>query len=123
MTMANATELKFGDPATRVAQTDRWSVLVRPRQPTLGSLVLVCREPVLAFAGVSPAGFAELECVSEHDAGERLVAGIGASRTCPRLAIGGLNVNCSDVVGEQEDLVCVQLFAELAGKVIGLDES
>ena len=61
--MANATELKFGDPATRIAQTERWSVLARPRQPTLGSLVLVCREPVLAFADVSAEGFAELPTV------------------------------------------------------------
>ena len=63
MIMANATEIKFGDPATRVAQTERWSVLVRPRQPTLGSLVLVCREPVLALSDVSPEGFAELRGV------------------------------------------------------------
>lgn len=63
MTMTNATEIKFGDPATRIAQTERWSVLVRPRQPTLGSLVLVCREPVLAFSDVSPEGFAELRAV------------------------------------------------------------
>ncbi len=61
--MANATEIKFGDPATRIAQTERWSVLLRPRQPTLGSLVLVCREPVLAFADVSPEGYAELRGV------------------------------------------------------------
>ena len=61
--MANATEIKFGDPATRIAQTERWSVLLRPRQPTLGSLVLVCREPVLAFADVSSEGYAELRAV------------------------------------------------------------
>jgi diadenosine tetraphosphate (Ap4A) HIT family hydrolase len=58
--MANATETKFGDPATRIAQTDHWSVLLRPRQPTLGSLVLVCREPVLAFSDVSAAAYADL---------------------------------------------------------------
>jgi diadenosine tetraphosphate (Ap4A) HIT family hydrolase len=56
--MANATELKFGDPATRIAQTDHWTVLLRPRQPTLGSLVLVCREDAKAFGDVSAAGFA-----------------------------------------------------------------
>ena len=58
--MANATEAKFGDPVTRIAQTDCWTVLLRPRQPTFGSLVLVCREPVHAFAEVSAQGFAEL---------------------------------------------------------------
>ena len=60
MTMANATEIKFGDPATRVTQTERWTLLARPKQVTLGSLVLVCREPVRAFSDVSPAAFAEL---------------------------------------------------------------
>jgi diadenosine tetraphosphate (Ap4A) HIT family hydrolase len=58
--MSNATEIKFGDPAQRVAQTGCWTVLLRPRQPTLGSLVLVCREPVRAFADVSAQGFAEM---------------------------------------------------------------
>ena len=61
--MANATEAKFGDPVTRIAQTDCWTVLLRPKQPTFGSLVLVCREPVQAFAGVSAQGFAELRGV------------------------------------------------------------
>ena len=61
--MANATESKFGDPATRIAQTDRWTVLLRPKQPTLGSLVLVCREPVLSFADVSAQGYEELRPV------------------------------------------------------------
>ncbi|MGH8664500.1 MAG: HIT family protein [Burkholderiales bacterium] len=61
--MANATETKFGDPATRIAQTERWSVLLRPRQPTLGSLVLVCRELALAFSDLSPEAFAELRAV------------------------------------------------------------
>ncbi|MBX9793236.1 MAG: HIT family protein [Burkholderiaceae bacterium] len=61
--MANATETKFGDPTTRLAQTDHWTVLLRPKQPTLGSLVLICREPVRAFAEVSPQGYAELRDV------------------------------------------------------------
>jgi diadenosine tetraphosphate (Ap4A) HIT family hydrolase len=63
LTMANATETKFGDPGARLAQTDCWTVLLRPRQPTLGSLVLICREPVLALADVSPQGYAELRAV------------------------------------------------------------
>ena len=59
--MANATETKFGDPATRLAQTDCWTLLLRPKQPTLGALVLVCREPVQAFADVSAKAFAEMQ--------------------------------------------------------------
>jgi len=57
---ANATEKKFGDPDNRIAQTGCWTVLLRPRQPTLGSLVLVCREDVKAFSDVSPEAFADL---------------------------------------------------------------
>lgn len=60
MTMANATEIKFGDPETRIAQTERWSILARPKQVTLGSLVLVCREPVRAFSDLSAEAFMEL---------------------------------------------------------------
>jgi diadenosine tetraphosphate (Ap4A) HIT family hydrolase len=61
--MANATETKFGDPTTRLAQTDHWTVLLRPRQPTFGSLVLICREPVRSFAEVSAPGYIELRDV------------------------------------------------------------
>jgi diadenosine tetraphosphate (Ap4A) HIT family hydrolase len=64
--MANATELKFGDPDARIAQTPHWTVLLRPRQPTLGSLVLVCRENVTAFSAVSAAGFADLQQVVQR---------------------------------------------------------
>lgn len=58
--MASATLNKFGYPATLVSETTHWAVLVRPEQPTLGSLVLVCKEPVRAFGDVSPQAFAEL---------------------------------------------------------------
>ena len=58
--MANATETKFGDPDMRLAQTDCWTLLLRPKQPTLGAMVLVCREPVQAFGDVSSKAFAEL---------------------------------------------------------------
>jgi diadenosine tetraphosphate (Ap4A) HIT family hydrolase len=61
--LPNATEIKFGDPDTRIAQTAHWTVLLRPKQPTLGSLVVVCREPVQQFSAVSAAGFADLQHV------------------------------------------------------------
>ncbi len=56
----NATARKFGDPATRIARCGLWTVLLRPRQPTLGSLVLVCEESVSAFGQVSATGYADL---------------------------------------------------------------
>ena len=58
--MSNPTESKFGDPETRIAQTAHWTVLLRPKQPTLGSLVLVCREPVQAFSELSAAAYTDL---------------------------------------------------------------
>ncbi|MFT8244686.1 HIT family protein [Roseomonas sp. BN140053] len=77
--MVQATLQKFGYPGTLVAETPRWAVLCRPQQPTLGSLVLVCREPVTAFGAASPAAFAELGGVVA--AAERVLAGFtGYSR-------------------------------------------
>lgn len=60
-TAANSTMLKFGHPDTVIAETEHWSVQLRPQQVTLGSLVLVCREPVTAFGEVSAEGFADLK--------------------------------------------------------------
>lgn len=64
--MPNATELKFGDPTMRIGQSDSWTVLLRPRQPTLGALVLICRENVRAFSAVSPAAFQDLQRVVQR---------------------------------------------------------
>lgn len=79
--MPNATELKFGDPDNRIAQGAHWTVLLRPRQPTFGSLVLVCREPVRSFSEVSAAGFADLQ---------RMVQGI---ETTLRQVVGYERIN------------------------------
>ena len=59
----NATAKKFGHPDTLVREFAHWLVLVRPQQVTLGSLVLVCKEPVGRFSDVSAAAFAELRDV------------------------------------------------------------
>lgn len=58
--MTNATARKFGDPDTRIAEVGPWRVLLRPKQPTLGALVLVCMEDAQAFAGLSPEAYAAL---------------------------------------------------------------
>ena len=42
----NETMKKFGHPETIVREFDRWAVVLRPKQVTLGSLVLGCKEPV-----------------------------------------------------------------------------
>jgi diadenosine tetraphosphate (Ap4A) HIT family hydrolase len=56
----NETIEKFGYPETLVHEYEHWVVLLRPQQITLGSLILACKEPVLEFGAVSPAGYAEL---------------------------------------------------------------
>lgn len=59
--MTNPTAQKFGYPRTLVAETAHWLVLLRPQQPTLGSLVLVCKEEAQAFSDLSPTAFTDLK--------------------------------------------------------------
>jgi diadenosine tetraphosphate (Ap4A) HIT family hydrolase len=60
----HATLVKFGYPASVVGDYDRWAVLLRTQQITLGSLVLVCKEAATAFPDVSADAFAELKSVT-----------------------------------------------------------
>ena len=60
----NATIEKFGWPATLIAEFDHWLVLLRPAQPTLGSLVLAARSDATAFAGLPGEAHAELKRVT-----------------------------------------------------------
>lgn len=59
--MTNPTAANFGYPQTKVAETEHWLVLVRPKQPTFGALVLICKEKAEAFSQLSPAAFADLK--------------------------------------------------------------
>lgn len=54
----------FGYPETAVFETDHWAVLTRPKQPTLGSMVLVCRDPAKSLAQISAAAFAEMKAMT-----------------------------------------------------------
>lgn len=66
----NATMAKFGYPDSLIHDYDRWVVLLRPQQATLGALVLVCKEPAAAFSDISAAAFAELQrAVSDIETG------------------------------------------------------
>jgi diadenosine tetraphosphate (Ap4A) HIT family hydrolase len=62
----NETLKKFGYPETLVREFERWAVVLRPKQVTLGSLVLVCKEPVTALGAVSRNGFSELAEVTRQ---------------------------------------------------------
>ncbi|WP_420140363.1 HIT family protein [Sphingomonas sp.] len=60
----NQTITKFGHPATLVADYVHWVVLLRPAQPTLGSLVLAAKSDATAFSSLAPVAFAELARVT-----------------------------------------------------------
>ncbi len=55
---------KFGYPETLVCDYAHWAVLLRPKQATLGALVLVCKDEAQAFGDISAEAFAELRRVT-----------------------------------------------------------
>ncbi|MEA3001300.1 MAG: hypothetical protein QOH81_88 [Sphingomonadales bacterium] len=59
----NETIRRFGYPATSIADYAHWVVLLRPAQPTLGSLVLAAKGEATAFSDLEAAVFAELHKV------------------------------------------------------------
>jgi diadenosine tetraphosphate (Ap4A) HIT family hydrolase len=59
----NQTIVRFGFPETLVAEYAHWVVLLRPEQPTLGSLVLAAKGEATAFSQLTPEAFAELSRV------------------------------------------------------------
>ncbi len=56
----NATITKFGYPASLLREYGSWVVLLRQTQPTLGSLVLACKENATTLGAVSATAYAEL---------------------------------------------------------------
>jgi diadenosine tetraphosphate (Ap4A) HIT family hydrolase len=59
----NETVRRFGYPATLIADYRHWVVLLRPSQPTLGSLILAAKGEAMAFSDLDPAAFSELATV------------------------------------------------------------
>ncbi|HYJ83683.1 MAG TPA: HIT family protein [Allosphingosinicella sp.] len=59
----NETILRFGYPGTLIRDYRHWVVLLRPAQPTLGSLVLAAKGGATSFAELGPEAFAELQRV------------------------------------------------------------
>ena len=56
----NTTLEKFGFPESLIKSYQHWSVLLRPQQPTLGSLILGAHSNVHAFSELSEAAMSEL---------------------------------------------------------------
>ena len=57
---ANDTMVNFAHPQSLVKDYARWAVLARPKQATLGALVMVCKEDAQAFSAISAEAFAEM---------------------------------------------------------------
>lgn len=60
----NSTIVKFGYPGTLIKSYERWCVLLRPSQATLGALVLAHMGEETAFSDLPPEAFAELGAVT-----------------------------------------------------------
>ncbi|MCB2108071.1 MAG: HIT family protein [Rhodobacteraceae bacterium] len=50
----NATIENFGYPGSLIADLGAWVVLLRPKQITIGSLILAAADPATAFSDVAP---------------------------------------------------------------------
>lgn len=61
----NETIEKFGYPGTLLAEFEHWVVLLRPAQPTLGSLVLAARSDATEFSALPAQAHAELAAVTK----------------------------------------------------------
>ena len=61
----NATIERFRYPATLVREWSHWVALIRPAQPTLGSLVLAAKSEAIAFGDLPPAAHAELTVITK----------------------------------------------------------
>ena len=62
----NETIIRFGYPDTLIADYEHWVVLLRPAQPTLGSLILAAKGDAEAFSALSPEAFAEMGIAIGH---------------------------------------------------------
>ncbi|MGC4251919.1 MAG: HIT family protein [Sphingobium sp.] len=61
----NETIKGFGFPQTLVGDFQHWEALLRPAQPTLGSLVLAAKSEATAFSDLPAEAHAELSAVTK----------------------------------------------------------
>lgn len=64
--MPHETLLKFNYPHTLLREYQHWAVVLRPKQVTVGSLVLICTEDAQSLSTISASAFVELQTVT-HD--------------------------------------------------------
>jgi diadenosine tetraphosphate (Ap4A) HIT family hydrolase len=63
--MTHQTLQTFGYPETLLGAYEHWCVLLRPKQATLGALVLVAKSDVTAFSELPSGAFEELGRVTQ----------------------------------------------------------
>ncbi|WP_285163752.1 adenylyltransferase/cytidyltransferase family protein [Shewanella goraebulensis] len=61
--MPQSTLRTFDYPASLIKSYQHWNLLLRPGQPTLGSMVLVCKESVHYYSGISNAASDEQKLI------------------------------------------------------------
>ena len=88
----NETIRTFGYPATLVREYDHWVVLLRPAQPTLGSLVLAAKSQETAFGALPPAAHAELATITQAIEAIRLALRDLEGNVSPGAICGALTV-------------------------------
>jgi glycerol-3-phosphate cytidylyltransferase len=64
--MPNKTLEKFGYPDSLVKSYQHWHVLLRPGQPTIGSLILICRESITQYSEISTDAMIEQKLIVSH---------------------------------------------------------
>lgn len=62
----NETMLKFKYPETLLKEYQHWVVLLRPNQPTIGSLILACKSKAESMSELSILAFNELSAVTKE---------------------------------------------------------
>jgi diadenosine tetraphosphate (Ap4A) HIT family hydrolase len=60
----NETILKFGYPNSLIKEFQHWVVLLRPKQVTLGCVIVACKEPAECLPDVSADAYQELKQVT-----------------------------------------------------------
>ncbi|MGE0825935.1 MAG: HIT family protein [Candidatus Binatia bacterium] len=110
--MPHETLLKFTYPQTLIHEYQHWAVLLRPKQVTVGSLVLICTEEATRLPELSAGAFAEMQTAT-HD----------LEATLRRVfAFDKINYLCLMMVDPQVHFHVIPRYAqprEVAGKAYG----
>ncbi len=64
--MPNATLIKFGYPNSLIKSYQHWHLLLRPAQPTIGSLILISKEKTHKYSGLSVDALIEQKIVTSE---------------------------------------------------------